>query len=163
MGLTHFRLTHMYFQSTRKMEVKSMKKKILIICMTLLTLAMLVIPVMAKGPINSVDKNPNAILETTTLRPGGVPVVDLNLPSEVTNRWFGPEAHIVVKPADKFYNPTEIQFDHTNFWMWFMPENRGIWAKMTQTGYLALFAFFGLTPPTNVPADGVYIWGSKTS
>ncbi|MFX0202669.1 MAG: hypothetical protein ACFFCW_41730 [Candidatus Hodarchaeota archaeon] len=139
-----------------------MNKKILIISMALLAIAMLVAPVMAK-PSNAVDKNPNVVLDTTTLRPGGVPVVDLNLPSEVTNRWFGSEAHIVVKPADKFYNPTEIQLDQTNFWMWFSPEYRGKWVKMSQMGYLALFTFFGLTPPTDVPPEGVYIWGSRTS
>jgi hypothetical protein len=155
----------MAFQSTQKMEVKNMKKKILMVSITLLALAMLVIPVMAKAS-NAVGKNPNVVPETTT---SGTDVLDLNLPSGVTNRWFGTEAHIIVKPADKFYNPTEIVLDVTanpmaenSFLQWLInTDYRATWVKMTQTGYLALFAFFGLTPPTNVPTEGVYIWGSK--
>ncbi|MFC1487784.1 hypothetical protein ACFLRN_08885, partial [Thermoproteota archaeon] len=130
---------------------------------SLLAVIMFVVPAMAKGPINAVDKNPNAVLDTTTkiVPPPGVPVVDLNLPSEVTNRWFGDEVHVTVKPVGKFYNPTTLDAGD-DFLMWLMnPDYRGKWVKMSQTGYLGLFDFFGLTPPINVPAAGVYVWGSK--
>ena len=136
-----------------------MNKKILIISITLLTVAMLVAPVMA-NPINSVDKNPNAVLDVATEIVPGVPVVDLNLPSGVTNRWFGSEARVKVKPADEFYNPTKIDVGD-NFIIWLMNSDyRGKWVKMSQTGYLGLFDFFGLVLLTDVPSEGVYIWGN---
>jgi hypothetical protein len=136
-----------------------MNKKILTISMTLFAVAMLVIPVMAE-PIN----NPHAVLDTTT---GETDVLDLNLPSGVTNRWFGDEAHIIVKYADKFHCPYKIDVED-NWFAWMMnPDNRGKWVHMnkgdatTFTGYLGIFAALGLTPPTDVPPEGVYIWGSK--
>jgi hypothetical protein len=132
-----------------------MNKKILMISMTLFAVAMLVAPVMAKGPVN----NPHAVLETTTQ---GAPVLDLNLPSEVTNRWFSLDVHVIVKPADKFNCPTELDVGNT-YMLWLINSDyRGKWVKMSQTGYLGLFAFFGLTAPSDVPAEGVYIWGAKT-
>jgi len=135
-----------------------MEKKILMASMTLLALAMLVAPAMAKGPLNAVGKNLNASLDTTS---SGTDVLDLNLPSGVTQRWFGTEVYIKVKPADKFYNPTTLDVGD-NFLVWLMnADYRGKWVKMSQTGYLGLFALFGLTPPTDVPPEGVYIWGSK--
>lgn len=138
-----------------------MNKKILMISISLLAVAMLAIPVMAKGPLNAVDKNPNLVLDYTTKIVSGIPVMDLNLPSGVTQRWFGYEARVKVKPADEFNNPTILDVGD-NFLMWLMNEDyRGKWVKMSQTGYLGLFDFFGLTPPTGVPLDGVYIWGSK--
>ena len=135
-----------------------MNKKILMISMTLIAVAMLFTPAMAKGPLEAVGKNPNASLDTTSF---GTDVLDLNLPSGVTQRWFGTEVYIKVKPADKFYNPTTLDVGD-NFMMWLMnPDYRGKWVKMSQTGYLGLFILFGLTPPTDVPTQGVYIWGSK--
>ena len=47
-------------------------------------------------------------------------------------------------------------------------EFRGMWVHMNKgdaalkTGYLGIFAALGLTPPDDVPIEGVYIWGSKT-
>lgn len=143
-----------------------MNKKILIISMALFAIAMLVAPAMAKGPLNAVDKNPNASLDTTT---SGTDVLDLNLPSGVTNRWFGTGVRVKVRPADKFYNPTTLDVGD-NFIMWLTnPDYRGKWVKMNKgglappSGYLGLFVIFGLTPPTDVPPEGVYIWGSRTS
>ena len=136
-----------------------MNKKILIVSISLFAVAMLVAPVIAKGPLNAEVKNdnPNASLDTTT---SGTDVLDLNLPSGVTQRWFGEDVHVKVKPADEFNNPTRLNVGD-NFMMWLMnPDYRGKWVKMSQSGYLGLFDFFGLTPPTGVPLGGVYIWGS---
>jgi hypothetical protein len=139
-----------------------MNKKILTIGVVLLAVAILVTPVMAQGPF----KNPKAVLETTTQ---GSPVLDLNLPSEVTNRWFGPNCvHIIVKPADEFYCPTKLDVED-NFMMWLTnADYRGKWVHMNKgtalppSGYLGLFTIFGLTVPTDIPEEGVYIWGAKT-
>ena len=120
------------------------------------------IPVMAKGPINSNDKNPNAVLETTSVLLE-VDVLDLNLPSGVTQRWFGDHARIKVKPVGKFYNPTTLDVED-NFVMWlFNQDYRGVWVHMSKTGYLGLFSFFGLTGPNpdTIPVEGVYIWGNR--
>jgi hypothetical protein len=140
-------------------------KKILIICITLLATAMVVAPVMAKGPPpeNVEGKNPNSVEEGCTNPPFvGVVVLDLDLPSEIINRWFGSNIHVIVKPADKFYNPTELDVGD-NFMMWLMnPDYRGKWVHMTKAGYLGLRAFFGLPSAGDVPEEGIYIWGAKT-
>lgn len=137
-----------------------MNKKILMISTTLLAIAILATPVMARGPLIAVDENPNAVLDVTTEIVPGLSVVDLNLPSGVTQRWFGYGVRVKVKPADEFNNPTTLDVGD-NFLMWLMNEDyRGRWIKMSQTGYLGLFDFFGLTLPTGVPSEGVYIWGS---
>lgn len=135
-----------------------MGKKILTLCIVLLAAAILVAPVLAKGPINAEDKNdiPNAEIIV-----GGASVLDLTPPSEVTNRWFGANnIHVIVKPADQFYNPTEIEFNEFTVGMWFMEVYRGKWVKMTQAGYEALFTMFGLPVP-DIPPEGVYAWGAK--
>ncbi len=139
-----------------------MNKKILIMSMTLFAVAMLVAPVLAKGPPpeNVVGKNPNAVVDTATIGPFSMYVLDLNLTSEVTNRWFGGHAHVIVKSADKFYNPTEIIFDETNSTDWLGDPYRGMWVKMTPEGYEAIFERFGLEVPY-IPETGVYMWGSK--
>ena len=148
-----------FILSTEKGGVR-MNKKILSISTFLLTIAVLATPIFAEGPLNAVDKNPNAVLDVATKIVPGVLVLDLNLPSGVTQRWFGDEARVKVKPADEFYNPTTLDVGD-NFLMWLMNEDyRGTWVKMSQTGYLGLFDFFGLTLPTDVPSEGVYIWGS---
>ena len=141
-----------------------MNRKILMACMALLAVAMLVTPVMARGPLNAVGKNPN--VEIIGDAPSGAPVLDLNLPSGVTKRWFGDEVQALVKPANQFHCPTELDVGD-NFVLWLMNENyRGKWVHMNKgaafppSGYLGLFTIFDLIAPTDVPEEGVYIWGS---
>jgi hypothetical protein len=138
-----------------------MNKNMLVIAMILMVGAMLVTPVMAKGPLKAIDKNPNAEI----LQSGTFPLASLELtpPSEITNRWFGPEGvRVIVKPADKFYNPTDIVLDEADVMLWFS-DYRATWVKMTKSAYELLFTMFDLPPPTDVPDEGVYIWGAKTS
>lgn len=143
-----------------------MNKKILGIGMSLFAMFLLATPVMAKGPVKAADKNPNAEIL------GGF-VLELTSPSQVINRWFGvnvphPDLHIIVKPANEFNCPTELDVGD-NFTMWLTnPDYRGKWVHMNKgtalppTGYLGLFTIFGLPVPTDVPDEGVYIWGAKT-
>lgn len=128
--------------------------------MLLLAVGMLISPVMGNGPINAVEKNPRLFVETG-ISFGVVPwtKVDLVLPSGVTyRRIYWPESTtcVLVKPADSFHCPTEIEFDHTNFTVWLTPDYIGTWVHMSKAGYEALFAFFGMTVPSVSP-DGVYL------
>ena len=145
-----------------------MNKKILMSGMLLLAVGMLISPVMGNGPINAVEKNPRLFVETGLYEGerNGVPFavpwtkVDLVLPSGVTYRriyWPTSTTCVLVKPADSFYCPTEIEFDHTNFMAWLTnPDYIGTWVHMSKAGYEALFAFFGMTVPS-VSSDGVYL------
>ncbi|MEJ2127097.1 MAG: hypothetical protein P8X84_06320, partial [Candidatus Bathyarchaeota archaeon] len=101
-----------------------MNKRILIIGISLLVAAMFVSPVMGTGPINAVDKNPNVVVETGfyTGEINGVPFavpwtkVELVLPSGVIYRrifWPNSVTSVLIKPADIFHCPTEIEFDET--------------------------------------------------
>jgi len=137
-----------------------MNKKILMITMGLFIVAMAVSPVMGKGPINAAEKNPNAVVEDGIFFTAPWTKVDLVLPSGVVNRWiYWPESttSVLVRPADVFSCPTEIEFDETNFMVWLTnPEYSHKWVHMSQTGYAALFAFFGMTVPS-IPPEGVYL------
>ena len=137
-----------------------MNKKILGIFISVLAVAMFIVPVMAKGPVKAADKNPNAEI----LQSGTYPLASLELtpPSEITNRWFGPEGvRVIVKPIDKFYNPTDIVLDETDAVLWFS-DYRATWVKMTKAAYESLFVMFDLPIPDGIPDEGVYIWGAKT-
>jgi hypothetical protein len=135
--------------------------------MLLLAVGMLISPVMGKGPINAVEKNPR-LFEETGIYEGviyGVPFavpwtkVDLVLPSGVTYRriyWPAGTTCVLVKPADSFYCPTEIAFDDTDFMDWLTPDYIGTWVHMSKAGYEALFAVFGMTVPS-ISEDGVYL------
>ena len=137
--------------------------------MILFAAAILVSPVMGKGPINAVDKNPRIVVETgfyEGVLPNGVPFsvpwtkVELVLPSGVIYRriyWPNSVTCVLVKPADSFYCPTEIEFDETNFRTWLgNPDYVGEWVHMSAAGYAALFTFFGMTVPS-IPTEGVYL------
>jgi hypothetical protein len=144
-------------------------KKIFTMSMILVAAAMLVSPVMGEGPIKAVDKNPRIVVETGIFEgvlPNGVPFavpwtkVELVLPSGVIYRriyWPDSITKVLVKPADSFYCPTEIEFDETNFMTWLVnPDYIGKWVHMSAAGYEALFSYFGMTVPT-VPTEGCYL------
>ena len=145
-----------------------MNKKISIICIILFVAAMFVSPVMGTGPINAVDENPNVVVETGiyTGEINGVPFavpwtkVELVLPSGVIYRrifWPNSITSVLVKPADSFYCPTEIEFDETNFMTWLTnPDYIGKWVHISAAGYAALFTVFGMTVPS-IPTKGVYL------
>lgn len=139
-----------------------MNKKTLVVPVVLIVGIMLIIPVNAKGPVNAEEANPNAELLESIYSPM-FNSLELNLPSEITNRWFGSGGvRVIVKPADKFYNPTDVLLDVADVPLWFT-DYRATWVKMTKAAYLSLFVMFGLTQPTDVPDEGVYVWGGKTS
>ena len=146
-----------------------MNKKIFTISMILVAAVMLVSPVMGKGPINAVDKNPRIVVETGIFEgvlptgPFAVPwtKVELVLPSGVIyRRIYWPDSsitNVLEKPADSFYCPTEIEFDETNFMIWLVnPDYIGKWVHMSAAGYEALFSYFGMVVPT-VPTEGFYL------
>jgi hypothetical protein len=128
--------------------------------MVLFGVVMLITPVIGKGPLNAAEKNPNAVIETGTFYTAPWTKVELVLPSGTVNRWiYWPESttSVLVKPADKFYCPTEIEFDETNFMSWLTnPDYIGTWVHMSQEGYAALFAYFGMSIPS-IPPEGVYL------
>lgn len=134
----------------------------------LFVVAMFVSPVMGKGPINAADQNPNVVVETGfyTGEVNGVPFavpwtkVELVLPSGVVYRrifWPNSVTSVLIKPADKFYCPTEIEFDVTNFMTWLTnPDYIGKWVHMSAAAYAVLFTVFGMTVPS-IPPAGVYL------
>jgi len=139
---------------------EKVNKKIFIMGMTLLAIAMLVTPVMAE-PLKAEDKNdnPNAEIIFSTY---GFQMLEITTPSEVRLRWvYFPEStiHTKVKYADKFSNPTKLDVGD-DFMTWLtVPDYREKWVKMSKTGYLNLHILFGFPAPEGVPEAGVYIWG----
>ena len=156
--------------------MKTVKKKILVVAFALMFAAMLVAPVMARGPVTAETKNDNPNVEIIYGN-NESHIFKQTLPSGVILMWiYFPNlpsvVHVKVKFATEFSNP-ELLNVGDNFLMWLNPEmgyrkkwvhmNRGVYALpgMGGAGYLGLFKIFGFPEP-DCPPEGVYIWGKET-
>ncbi len=130
-----------------------MKKVILVIAVALMTVAILITPVFAIGPINAVN-NPNVQFLM------GYPI--LVLPNGQVTEWRisgDMIVHVQHKPADKYQIKTAITVtingpqDLAVFYA-----NEGKWVYFTQNSYANFLRFIGANPMVAAKyPEGLYV------
>jgi hypothetical protein len=134
---------------------ENMKKKILMIVVACMVVAMLVTPVMAIGPTNAEGKNPNLVIVL-----GGMNT-QIWLPSGVMNEWInnpmtpGP-FRVTLKDAAKFQIKKAINIGPADLMQIYATENQ--WFLLSQPAFAALLSALGGDPSIADPyTEGIYL------
>ena len=131
-----------------------MNRKVLVIFVALMVVAMLATPVMALGPQNAV-KNPNISMPISGW-------AQLFLPSGLFTEWltmYDPPFFFQHKDAAKFQivNAIEMTIDEeTDMYLFFANENK--WMHLTHDSYATFLMFVGVDPSfAELYPEGLYI------
>jgi len=132
-----------------------MNKKILMIIMACMFVAILVTPVVAIGPTNAEGKNPNLVVVM-----GGMNT-QIWLPSGVMNEWINNPMHpgpfrVTLMDAAKFQMKNAIAIGPADLMQIFATENQ--WFLLSQPAFAALLTILGADPAIANPYNqGIYM------